>query len=318
MMERFPVFDLHCDTAFELWNRKESLLANSCHIDLVRSSKLMHHHQFFAFCTYGSEGAQYGLPEPETLFEQMYADFLGKVSAYAGHITFCRTAQDLMKANRENKCATFLSLEGAEGIGCDEGRLEELRELGFTTVALTWNSANALAGSCVTGEGLTARGKSFVRKAQQLGFILDVSHLSDKAFWDLAAISQGPLIATHSNSRAACDHPRNLTDEQIKIICSLDGVIGLNLYAPFLNETGAAAFDDVRRHIDHFLELGAQHHLCLGCDLDGCDVLPEDFKDIANLNDLAKHLISGGLDETLTLNIFNNNAVRFLLQHLPE
>lgn len=318
MMEHFPVFDLHCDTAFELWKRSEGLLANSCHIDLLRASTLMHHHQFFAFCTYGAEGDKYGLPAPEPLLEQMLADFMSKVSKFSDRIALCRTAQDLVKANKAQKCAAFLSLEGAEGIGCDEGRLEELKEFGFSTINLTWNSANDLAGSCHTGEGLTAKGKSFVKKAQSMGFVIDVSHLSDKAFWDLVTISQGPIIASHSNCRAVCDHPRNLTDEQIKVICNLDGIVGLNLYAPFLNESGKASFDDVRRHIDHVLDLGGQHHLCLGGDLDGCDVLPEGFFDITSLNDLAKHLIDGGPEETLVLNIFNNNAVRFLLQHLTD
>lgn len=318
MMERYPVLDLHCDTAFELWNRGESLFVNSCHIDLARASTLRHHHQFYAFCTYGSEGAQYGLPAPEPLFEQMLTHFSTELAKHADRIAVCRTVQDLMKANRAQKSATFLSLEGAEAIGCDAGRLDELKELGFTVINLTWNSPNALAGSCLTGEGLTEQGKAFVRRAQELGFLIDVSHLSDKAFWDLIPITKAPLIATHSNSRAVCAHPRNLTDEQIKVICNLDGVVGLNLYAPFLNESGRATFDDVRRHIDHFSELGAQHHLCLGCDLDGCDTLPDGFADITSLNDLAKFLISGGLDETLVLNIFNNNAVRFLLQHLSE
>lgn len=318
MMEHFPVFDLHCDTAFELWKRGEDLLANSCHIDLARASTLLHHHQFFAFCTYGAEGDKYGLPAPEPMLEQMLADFSIKLAKYPDRITVCRTAQDLMRANKVQKCAAFLSLEGAEGIGCDEGRLEELKEFGFTVLNLTWNSANALSGSCHTGEGLTAKGKAFVKKAQSLGFILDVSHLSDKAFRDLVSISQGPIIASHSNCRAVCDHPRNLTDEQIKVICNLDGVVGLNLYAPFLNESGKATFDDVRRHIDHVLELGGQHHLCLGGDLDGCDELPEGFFDLTSLNDLAKYLIDSGLEETLVLNIFNNNAVRFLLQHLSD
>lgn len=318
MMERYPVLDLHCDTAFELWRRGEGLLVNSCHIDLVRASTLLHHHQFYAFCTYGAEGDQYGLPAPEPLFEQMLTHFSIELAKNADRISVCRTVQDLMKANKSQKSAAFLSLEGAEAIGCDAGRLEELKELGFTVVGLTWNSANALAGSCVTGEGLTAKGKDFVRRAQDLGFLIDVSHLSEKAFWDLIPITKAPLIATHSNSRAVCNHPRNLTDEQIRVICNLDGIVGLNLYSPFLNESGRADFDDVRRQIDHFVGLGGQHHLCLGGDLDGCDELPGGFLDITSLNDLAKHLISGGLDETLVLNIFNNNAVRFLLQHLSE
>lgn len=318
MMEHYPVLDLHCDTPFALWKRGEQLQNNTCHIDLTRAEALLHHHQVYAFCTYGAEGAQYGLPAPEPLFEQLLAYFCTELLSHTDRVAVCRSIQDLIKANKAQKSAAFLSLEGAEAIGCDEGRLDELKELGFSIISLTWNSANALAGSCHTGEGLTARGKAFVRRAQELGFLIDVSHLSDKAFRDLIPITRAPLIATHSNSRSICNHCRNLTDEQFKVICNLDGIVGLNLYAPFLNESGTATYDDVRRHIDRFTELGGQHHICLGADLDGCDTLPQGFKDITSVNDMAKHLIAGGLDETLTLNILNNNAVRFFMQHLTE
>lgn len=318
MMEQYPVLDLHCDTAFELWKRKEGLLVNSCHIDLARASTLMHHHQFYAFCTYGAKGAEYGLPTPQVLFEQMLERFCTELSKNADRICICRNIQDLIQTNKMKKSAAFLSLEGAEAIDCDEGRLEELKELGFTMLSLTWNSPNALAGSCHSEEGLTARGKSFVRRAQALGFLIDVSHLSDKGFWDLVTITQAPLIASHSNSRTVCNHCRNLTDEQFKVICNIDGIVGLNLYAPFLHESGKASYDDVRRHIEHFLELGGKHHLCMGADLDGCEQLPEGMLDITGINELAKHLINGGIDETLMLNILNNNAVRFLMQHLSE
>ena len=126
-------------------------------------------------------------------------------------------------------------------------------------MTLTWNFQNALAGSCVTGEGLSGQGREFVREAQRLGILLDVSHLSDRAFWDLCEISEKPVVASHSNSRAVCANRRNLTDEQFLALCRLGGTAGINLYGAFLTD-GAPTLDDVYRHVDRFLSLGGEGH----------------------------------------------------------
>ena len=153
---------------------------------------------------------------------------------------------------------------------------------------------------------------------ESLGIIPDVSHLSEQAFWDICDISMSPIVASHSNSRAVCDNSRNLTDKQFKTICNFDGLVGLNLYTPFLTTAQTSTFDDVRRHAEHFIELGGKHHLALGCDLDGCDALPEGFHDISDCNGLGKALIDGGLEEQVVLNLMNNNAARFFLQYLQK
>ena len=127
-----------------------------------------------------------------------------------------------------------------------------------------------------------------------------------------------PIVASHSNSRAICDHSRNLTDRQFKTICNFDGLVGLNLYRPFLTTAATATYDDVRRHAEHFIELGGKHHLSLGFDLDGCDELPEGFRDLSDCNGLGKSLIEGGMDEQMVLNLMNNNAARFFLQYLQR
>ena len=102
------------------------------------------------------------------------------------------------------------------------------------------------------------------------------------------------------------------------MICNLGGLVGLNLYGPFLNASGKADFSDVKRHLDHFLALGGQHHLALGGDLDGCDSLPTGFTGIENYNDLGRWLMQQGMEELTVNNIFNNNAVRFAMQHLQR
>lgn len=316
MMENFPVFDLHCDTAFGIWRKNRKLFVNDGHADIVRDSGNLHCHRFYAFCPLAGPDVLLDVKDAELHFEQMLVSFCSELEANTDKVILCRTAEDLSAANAAGKQGAFLSLEGAEGIGCDPGRLPELKELGFSSVSLTWNYENALAGSHCAGGGLTAQGKEFVRRAQQLGILIDVSHLSDKAFYDICDITSAPIIATHSNSRSVCGHSRNLTDEQFKIICNLDGVVGLNLYSAFLNESGIADFSDIARHIDRFVSLGGKHHIALGADLDGCDSLPEGFFGSQSYSELGKYLSATEIGETLTLNIMNNNAVRFLLQYL--
>ena len=319
MREQFPVFDLHCDTAVELSRQKKPWASNDLHIDLDRAGRLLTHHQLYAFCCVVGAGG-YPLPWPlaESRFYTELSDFYTQLEQNKDRTKLCRSVEDLIAAAREQKQGVFLSLEGPEVIGCDPDRLEELKELGFLMTTLTWNYPNTLAGPHGTDLGLTDKGKAFVRRAQELGIVIDVSHLSEKAFWDLIDVTSAPIVASHSNSRAICDHTRNLTDKQFKVICNLGGLVGLNLYAPFLNESGKADFSDVKRHLDHFLELGGQHHLAIGGDLDGCDVLPAGFTGVENYNDLGRWLMQQGLEEETVCSVFNNNAVVFAMQHLQK
>ena len=319
MREQFPVFDLHCDTATELSLQKKAWASNDLHIDLDRAGKLLTHHQFYAFCcVYDRQGNPLPEEQAEARFYTAVSDFYGQLEQNADRTKLCRNVEDLILAAKENRQGVFLSLEGPEAIGCDPGQLEELRELGFLMTTLTWNFPNALAGSHGTDQGLTEQGKAFVRRAQELGIVIDVSHLSEKAFWDLIDITTAPIVASHSNSRTLCPHTRNLSDEQFKVICNLGGLVGLNLYAPFLNEKGSADFSDFKRHMDHFLDLGGEHHLAVGGDLDGCDCLPTGFTGVQSWNDLGRWLMQQGVEEETVNNVFNNNAVHFALKHLQK
>lgn len=319
MREQFPVFDLHCDTAVELSRQKKSFVSNDLQLDLERAERLLTHHQFYAFCcVYDRKGRPLPQPEAEARFYSEVSDFYSQLSGNADRVRLCRNVEDLIAAAKDGKQGAFLSLEGPEVIDCDPERLEELKELGFLMTTLTWNYPNALAGPRGSDQGLTEQGRAFVRRAQELGILIDVSHLSDKAFWDLVKITTAPIVASHSNSRAVCGNPRNLTDEQFKVICNLGGLVGLNLYSPFLKREGRADFSDFKRHMDHFLELGGKHHLALGGDLDGCELLPAGFAGIESYNDLGRWLMQQGVEELTVNNVFNNNAVRFALQHLQK
>ncbi len=319
MRETFPVFDLHCDTATELVLQNQSWQKNNLQLDLDREASLMSHIQVYAFCcVYGDTFRPLSASEAETRFFTAVSNFYTELELHRDTHRLCRSTEDMIAAVGEGKHPVLLALEGPEAIACDPCRLDELKDLGFVMTTLTWNYKNALAGSHLTGEGLSPEGKAFVRRAQELGIVIDVSHLSDKAFWDLVDITSAPFIASHSNSRAVCPHSRNLTDEQFKVIRNLGGVVGLNLYAPFLRQTGEADFSDVKRHLDHWIALGGENYISLGGDLDGCDTLPKGFTGVDSYNDLGKYLVGQGMDELQVLGVMNNNASRFFLQNLQK
>lgn len=300
-MKAFPVFDAHCDTALELWERQASLRQNSGQWDLARAAQLPGWAQFFAFCPICSPFA--AALGAETVLERAYAQFLQQLEAC--QLPVCRDAAEVERQMPTG--AVLLSLEGAEGIGCDPGRLESLRLQGFAMTGLTWNYENALAGSHVTGQGLSARGADYVRAAQQLGMLVDVSHVSDEAFWQVCRMTQGPILASHSNSRAVCPESRNVTDGMYAAICETGGVVGLNLYTEFLGQ-GQVDFETVWQHLDHFLQqAGDDRHVALGADLDGCDSLPDGFTGVASYPALAEYLAARGLgEETLRRLYFEN------------
>lgn len=291
---KLSVFDLHCDTPTWLWATGQRLSDASGHVSLRRAANFACYTQVFAFCPYGDAFARAADWDVQARFSAL----LGAFSA---------ARQELDAAG----VTPIYALEGAEAIGCDLGRLDALRAQGFRITTLTWNYANALAGSHATGEGLTAQGRRFARRAQELGMTLDVSHLSERAFWELCDIGTAPLIASHSNSRAVCAHSRNLTDAQAREIFAQGGLIGLNLYAPFLRDGGQATFADVYLQLAHFLELGGEAHLALGGDLDGCDRLPAGFRGVDDYAALHAYLLARGLPRALLADIYYNNAARF-------
>ena len=307
---KYTVVDGHCDTPMELWLKQESLRKNTCQVSLERAKKLPGYVQFYAFCTVWLQ--------KDGSFEEHYqnalANFQRELDENADRIVRCGTESDARAAIKEGKCGAFLSIEGAEAISCDPGKLEEAYAQGIRMIAPVWNAENALSGSCVTGGGLTAQGREFVRRAQKLGIILDVSHLSEKGFWDLCDLTEKPFVASHSNSRAVCRHVRNLTDEQFKALCEIGGTAGLNLYGAFLRDDGRPTLEDVWRHIEHFLELGGEGHIALGGDLDGCDVLPEGFTGVNDYEKLERMLEEKKLAAPVIENIFSESLLKVVKQ----
>lgn len=308
---RYPVFDLHCDTALELYDhagQQTKLRSRKGHIDLERAGELEGYAQCFAMFTTPSFGESFHKPV-ERVFREMLDNFLRELSENADRILPAGSPDEIRSNREQGKMSAVLTLEGPAGIGFDPGRLEELYRLGFRISTLGWNEQNPLVGSHVTGGGLTDLGREFVRECQRLGILVDVSHISDEGFWDIIKITQSPVIASHSNSRSVCPVSRNLTDDMYRAICETGGTAGINLYTGFLRED-RPDLETVGDHILHFLELDPTgKHLSLGGDLDGCEALPQGFDDIRGYDPLARHLTGRGLDSGMMMDLYWNNAM---------
>lgn len=309
-MKNFAVFDLHCDTALALlgkdMNQAGSLRKNNLHIDLERAKELGGYCQCFA-CFTTPYMENWAHTSPTVVFERELATIQRETDKNSDWISICYTPEEIA-ANRENgKMSAILTIEGPAGFGFDPELLENLYRVGFRISTLGWNEKNPLTGSHQTGGGLTDLGREYVREAQRLGILVDVSHISDEGFWDIMDITQAPVIASHSNSRAVCGHSRNLTDEMFLEICKTGGVAGFNQCADFVGEK--PNLDTICDHILHFLELDPEGtHIALGGDLDGCSEIPEGFTGVESYPAMAQQLLNRGVDEHTVENIFWNNA----------
>ena len=308
---KIPVFDLHCDTALALLGKdmkqKGNLRKNQLHIDLERAATLGCYAQCFA-CFTTPFMKQWSGHSPEIVFERELEGIMLQLQENSDLICQAVTPEQIEENRKNGKMSAILTIEGPAGFGFDLAMLETLFNAGFRITSLGWNESNVLAGSHKTGEGLTSLGKEYVQEAQRLGMLIDVSHLSDQGFWDLMEITQAPIVATHSNSRAVCNHSRNLTDDMFLAICRTGGVAGFNQCAPFVGED--PDLDTVCDHILHFLELDPTgKHIALGGDLDGCDEMPRGFDGIQSYPAMAERLLQRGVSAQTLEDIFWNNAL---------
>ena len=310
----FPVFDFHCDTALALLgddlNQAGSLRKNNGHIDLERAGQLGGYAQCFACFTTDIPELLQGI-SPIVLFERELATIQREVDKNSDLISIAYSAEEIEENRALGKMSAILTLEGTAGIDYNPGLLEDLWAIGFRVSSLGWNEKNPLTGSNVTGGGLTDLGREYVKEAQKLGMRIDVSHISDEGFWDIMKITEAPILATHSNSRAVHNHSRNLTDDMFRAICETGGVAGYNTCAEFTGEN--PDLDTVCDHILHFMELDPEgKHIALGGDLDGVETMPDGFDGVQSYPALARHLLNRGLTEQNVMDIFWNNAIRVM------
>jgi len=219
---------------------------------------------------------------------------------------------------------TFFAFEGSGPLASDPDSLVTWAARGLRIVGLVHTYANELASSSGDAPpkafGLTERGRSFVRRAFALGLIVDVSHASDRAVADVLALAKeghGVVVATHSNARALADHPRNLTDPQLRAIAETGGVIGVNFHGPFLARGRRATLRDVVAQVQHLTQVAGLDHVAIGSDFEGDIHPPAELADASRFPRLSAALAKAGFDEQSLRKIFADNALRVLCPRNP-
>lgn len=325
----FPVFDLHCDTADRLaWQglpasvkqatgltfygpndaadpaSYRELSSNGCHISLERIGSTPWT-QCFA-CFIPDELA----PEESYLFFSQVESFLEQqVETNGARIRLVASGDEAKSAMADGQVAAMRTIENARFFALDPALVEEVAQLGVRMASLSWNAAGPLASGHDTAEGLSAAGRAALARMERAGMAIDVSHLNDRCFDEVAAATDAPLVASHSNSRAVCGAPRNLTDAQFDCIRERGGIVGLNFCTDFLREDGRPTFDDISRHIDRWLERGGEDVIALGSDFDGCDT-PPCIETAAHMP-AFQGLLAARFGETVTRKLCAENALRF-------
>lgn len=227
-----------------------------------------------------------------------------------GTLSICRSTADIRQAMAEGRIAAILHMEGAEAIGTDLDALHVWHAAGLRSLGPVWSRPTAFGygvpfrfpSSPDTGDGLTAAGKDLIRECNALKIMVDLSHLNEKGFNDVAAISDAPLVATHSNAHAICETARNLTDRQLAMIAESQGMVGLNYACSFLRPDGKqdtdTGFDIMLRHMDHLISKLGEDHVGLGSDFDGAEI-PAPLGDVAGLPHLIDAFRAHGYGEEL-------------------
>lgn len=300
-------FDGHCDTILHCYQTGEHLANCTGHWSLDKVKGFTGAAQFFA--CFGEPEDMPGRPLWE-VFQEEISLIRREVEANRDRIALCTTADELEAAWKAGKVAGFLSAEGAELLDCDLEKLEMAYNWGVRAVNITWNHENALSGTNMeaTDRGLSEQGRAFVRRMQELGMLVDVSHLSDPGFWDVIELADKPIFASHSNSRAVCFHSRNLTDGQFTAIIKNHGVAGLNMCDVFLGPHPTV--DTLVAHIEHWFSLGGEENVSLGGDWDGISRPPAGIEGIQDIDKLADRLLQMNYPEERVKGLFYNNLIR--------
>ncbi len=246
----------------------------------------------------------------------------GIVDRYPNEFALALTADDIQTARRQGKIAALIGVEGGHAIEDSLAILRDFYALGARYMTLTHANTNNWADSsgdldnpAVTHHnGLTPFGREVIREMNRLGMIVDVSHVSDKTFWDVLETSSAAVFASHSSCRALCDVPRNMTDEMIRAMASKGGVIQINFAAAFLTsrKSPPANVDDVVAHIDHVVKIAGIDAVGIGSDYDGIDQAPAGLDDVSRFPNLTRALLAKGYSEAGIAKIYGGNTLRLM------
>lgn len=310
-------FDLHCDTAYEMFKKNQPLSGNNLAVSLEGFANFDKKAQIFAVWSENTASP-----------EDVYGDFFKildnlkeEINKNSDRAVFCSDRETL--ALDDTRLKIIPAVEGSRLIGTDISRLEILREMGVRVLTLAWKGECAVCGAYDTETGLTDFGYQVLEMCEKLGIIVDVSHLSEKGFWDVANVAKKPFISSHSNAQALCVHPRNLSDTQLRTVVSTGGIAGVSLVGKHLSKAFAenedvdteAVIETLVKHIVHFIEKGCEKNVCLGLDFDGVTPL----KGLERVEDIVKieeYMRLHGAELSLIDNIFYNNAYNFFLKNL--
>jgi membrane dipeptidase len=244
-------------------------------------------------------------------------------AASSGQLKVVRTVEEIARCLRSGVLAAILHLEGAEAIDPEHYTLDVLYQAGLRSLGLVWSRPNRFGWgvpfrfphSPDTGPGLTEEGHALVRACNRLGILVDASHLNEQGFWDLAAITSAPIVATHSSVHALCPVTRNLTDRQLDAIRESDGIVGVNFDVGFVREDGENNPDTplsvIVRHIDYLVERLGIDRVGFGSDFDGAK-MPLELGDAAGLPRLVALLRQAGYDEGCLRKLAHENWLRVL------
>lgn len=309
------IVDFHCDTLYLIQkdNRDITKKNDKGHIDLIRLDEGMVHLQVFATFI----EPEYVRKDAATKTLKMI-DKLYQLMEKTDKIKLILSGRDVEEAKNESKIGALLSIEGGEALEGDLALLRMFYKLGVRAMTLTWSLRNDL-GDGILGSsdyGLTSFGKDVIKEMNRLGMIVDVSHLNERGFWDAINICEKPLIASHSDCKALCRHPRNLSDDQIKAIAAKGGVIGINFCPDFLRDDDNASVEDVLDHIEHIVNLVGVEHVGFGSDFDGIEKTPFGLDDAASFPKILDGLKKRGFKDDEINSISHDNFERIIKEIL--
>jgi membrane dipeptidase len=313
------VIDTHCDTLMQfVMNpygmpppRRLGERADRGHIDLPRMIEGGVTCQTFAVYT----GTRAFVPEATLVALQLVDKFYSEIEANDG-IVAVTSHDEIIDAKKKGLVCGLLSLEGAEPLMGEIALLRVFYRLGVRMLSFAWNFRTPFAdglGARRAESKLPELGVQALEEMERLGMIFDVSHLTDTVFWDVADVMKGPFIASHSNCRDLCDHPRNLTDDMIQALADHGGVMGMN-FAPAFVDKEKATVEKVVDHVDHIVDLVGPDHVGLGSDFDGIGSTPEGLEDVSKMPNMTRVMVSRGYGDDDILKILGGNHLRVFKQ----
>jgi len=315
VIESLKIFDAHCDVLSKLLVDPELDFAHGQEgLDVTYDRMLASGIRFQNFAVYlperWSSEFKYVLESIDLFHERILS---------LPRMRFIRAKSDLRLAIDEDRIGALLSLEGVDSLHGSLAYLRILYRLGVRIVGITWNRANWAADGVLEPRkgGFTAAGMELIQECNRLGMILDVSHLSEKGFWELIEASRRPVIASHSNASAVSPRLRNLSDAQILSLIQTGGVMGITFVPPFVSEEQPVPIDRILHHIDHVCALGGQCHIGFGSDFDGIKEWIVGLEHAGHYDRLVNVLLQHYREEDAKL-FLHGNWFRYFMEQLPE